>query len=87
MALIAADLSGEPRAWSVGPVKQQVMTFSVANGDTSGTITADGLSSIRGIHIHGLALTAAPTFSGNVVTLAFVDPAATRYGSAIIFGV
>lgn len=86
MALTATNASNEPRAWSNGPVKQQIMTFTVANGDTSGTITVDSLSSIVLAHVAGLALTAAPTFSGNVITLAFVDPTATRHGSVIVYG-
>lgn len=86
MALTAANLTAEPRAFSVGPLKMQIMTFSVASADTSGTITFDALSSIAGIHVNGVTLTAAATFSGNVATLVFVDPAATRYGSVIAFG-
>jgi hypothetical protein len=80
MALIATNSALEPRAYSVGPVKRQVMNFSVASGDVSATITFDSLASVGQIELHGLALTAAPTYSGNTVTLAFVDPAATRYG-------
>jgi hypothetical protein len=34
----------------------------------------------------GLNLSAAPTFSGNVVTLAFTDPAANAFGTAIVIG-
>lgn len=86
MALTASELTLEPRAWSIGPVRMQVMTFSVASGDTTGTVTATNLSNIEGVIVSGVVQTAAPTFSGNVVTLAFVDPAATRYGQIIILG-
>lgn len=86
MALSASNLSAEPRAMSVGPVKMQIMTFSVASADTSGTVTFDSLSSISGVIVSGITQTAAPTFSGNVVTLAFVDPAATRFGQIIAYG-
>ena len=86
MALTAANLTNQPQSFSIGPVKCQVMTFSIASGDTSGTITVDGLSSIVAAIPSGVVLTAAPTFSGNVVTLAFVDPAATRYGQIIVLG-
>ena len=86
MALTVSNLTAEPRSFSIGPVKKQVLTFSVANGDTTGTVTADGMSTLDHIHCIGLALTAAPTYSGNVATLAFVDPAATRYGSFICMG-
>lgn len=86
MALVATNVTGEPRSFSIGPVKVQLINFSVASADTSGTITADGLSSIDQIIVTGIVQTAAPTFSGNVATLAFVDPAATRYGQAIVIG-
>jgi hypothetical protein len=86
MALSASNATNEPRSFSVGPLKMQLINFSVASGDTSGTITADGLSSIVFVNSGDLTLTAAPTFSGNVVTLAFVDPAATRYGTLMVFG-
>ena len=86
MALTATALSGEPRAWSIGPLCMQVMNFSVANADTSGTITADRLSNVIGAVVTGLTLTAAPTFSGNVITLAFADPTATVHGQCIAIG-
>jgi hypothetical protein len=86
MALTAANLTNQPQSFSIGPVKCQMLTFSVASADVSGTITVDGLSSIVGVQVAGITLTAAPTFSGNVITLAFVDPAATRYGSVIVLG-
>lgn len=86
MAFSASNVSAEPRAFSIGPMKMQIMTFSVASGDTSGTVTADALSTIKHIIIDGVVQTAAATFSGNVATLAFVNPAATRYGDIIVLG-
>lgn len=86
MALSAANSALEPRAFSIGPVKVQIMNYSIASGDTSATITFDSLASVSQIVIHGMALTAAPTYATNVVTLAFVDPAATRYGQVIAYG-
>lgn len=85
MALVQSN-SADPRAFSNGPYKQQLIKFNVASGDTSGTITCDALTSISFVAIHGVALTADPTFSTNVVTLAFVDPAATRYGMCVAYG-
>lgn len=87
MAFSATDSTKEARSFSIGPLKAQVLTWTCVSGDTSGTITADNL--IRAEHVimdGGLALTAAPTFSGNVVTLAFTDPAATRYGTIVVLG-
>jgi hypothetical protein len=86
MALSASVPSGEPRAYSVGPLKAQLLNFSAASADTSGTATCPSLSSIVFCQVSGLTLTAAPTFSGNVITLAFVDPAATVHGQIIAYG-
>lgn len=86
MAFVATVVAAEPRSHSVGPWKVQYFNFSLASGDTSGTITADRLVSAQHVVVHGVGLTAAPTFSGNVVTLAFADPAATRFGMAIVYG-
>lgn len=88
MAFSASNAtSPADRAWSLGPVKVQILTCSAANGDTSGTATADGLSTIYYAALTGFTQTAAPTFSGNVVTVAFADPTATRYGQMIVIGV
>lgn len=86
MAFAATASTAEPRSFSLGPLKCQIFTFSAASADVAGTITATGLSSISNVIVSGLTQTAAPTFSGNVVTLAFADPAATVYGTAIVFG-
>jgi hypothetical protein len=89
MAFAASNLTAEPRALSIGPVKLQLMTFTAVSGDTSGTITASAIiDRIDQIIIDGgLKLTAAPTFSGNVATIAFADPAANAFGNIIVIGV
>lgn len=87
MALVVSNSSTEPRAWSVGPLKLQVLTYAVASGDTSGTVTADSLSLIQHVFCDGaLRLTSAASISGNVATLAFADPAATRRGTILVLG-
>ena len=87
MAFAAVALTAEPRAYSIGPLKKQILTWSAASGDTSGTITAPGLSSVVSVIMDGgLILNAAPTFATNVVTLSFNDPAATVYGTCIVYG-
>lgn len=86
MALSASSPSGEGRAYSVGPQKIQMKTFTAASADVSGTVTFEGLSRIDFVIVSGLVQSAAPTFSGNVATLAFVDPAATVHGQIIAFG-
>lgn len=61
----------------MGPLKAQLLTYTAASGDTSGTVTADQLIKIEHILIGegAIRLTAAPTFSSNVATLAFTVPA------------
>jgi hypothetical protein len=86
MALAQSNSTLEPRSFSIGPIKQQIINISVANGDVSGTVTADALSSVGQVIVTGLDLTAAPTYSGNVITLAFADPLATRHCQLIALG-
>lgn len=86
MALVASDVSAEPRSFSIGPWKIQMKTFTVASADVSGTITCASLKEIIFVQVNGVALTSAPTFSGSVITLAFADPAATRVGSIVAYG-
>lgn len=90
MAFAAANVAAtsEPRAFSLGPIKCQLMSYTVASGDTSGTITADGLSTISHVQVSGAAgiFSAVPTYSGNVATITFVNPLATRQGAIMVFG-
>lgn len=87
MAFAASASTKEARAFSLGPIKMQILTYSIASEDTTGEVTAAELN--EAFHIimdGGIEHTAAPTFSGNVVTLALADPGATRYGTLIVFG-
>jgi len=87
MAFTATDSTSEPRKFSQGPVNMQIMTWTALSGDTSGTVTADRLSTVTHIIIDGgLVMSAAPTYSGNQVTLAFNDPAASVFGTILVFG-
>jgi len=89
MAFVATLSTAEPRSFSIGPLKVQFYTYTAASGDTSGTITAAGLSSVKHVLVDGLGkgMSAAPSFSGNVVTLAFADPVATVAGTVMVIGV
>lgn len=87
MAFTATNSTKEPRAQSIGPKKIQLLTWTATSGTTSGTVTASNLIRAEHIIIDGVSLTAAPTFSGNVTTLAFVDPAATVFGTCMVIGV
>lgn len=87
-AAVAISTNGLNRSQSLGPNKMQILNWTAASGDTSGTITADSLSRVDQVILSGaITLTAAPTYSGNVVTLAFTDPAADRWGQVICIGV
>ncbi len=87
MAFAAVALTAEPRSYSTGPWKEQLFIYTAASGDVAGTITATALSEV--IHVivdGGLTYTAAPTFSGNAITLAFADPVGNRFGSIRVMG-
>ncbi len=86
MALVATNSTADPRAQSIGPRKVQLLTIVAQSGDTSGTVTADGLYTIDALICDGLKLTAATSFSGNVATLTFANPAAAIYGTCLVFG-
>ncbi len=86
MAFAATASTTEPRSFSHGPRKCQIFTFTAVSGDTSGTVTATGMQYVENIVIDSLVLTAAPTFATNVVTLAFANPAANRFGTLMVFG-
>jgi hypothetical protein len=88
MAFAATLSTKEPRSFSIGPLCCQIYTWGAVSGDTSGTITAAGLKEVFHVIIDGLGkgMSAAPSFSGNVVTLAFADPAATVAGTALVIG-
>lgn len=85
MAFAASNLTNEPRSFSIGPVKVQILTFTCVSGDTSGTVTADALSGVDAVVVPSLSCSAI-SYSGNVATLTFADPAANRTGTIICFG-
>lgn len=86
MALAQSNSSLEPRSFSIGPIKMQIINLTAQSADVAGTVTADALSSVGQVIVAGLELTADPSISGNVVTLAFVDPAAARSAQIICLG-
>lgn len=84
MAITITDSVKEPRSFSIGPVKCQIVTFRALSGATSGTVTADELSRLDHILFDcNLKHSAAPTFATNVATLAFVVPAETAAAKTI----
>lgn len=87
MAFAATISTAEPRAFSLGPVKVEIYTCSAASGDTSGTITSKSLSTVMHCIMDGkFAHTTAPVCSGTTAVLAFTNPSATVYSTAILIG-
>lgn len=80
MAITSSNSASDPRAFSIGPLKMQIKEYRALSGATSGTVTADQLSSMSHILLLGgkIQHTAAPTFAANVATLAFAVAAETK---------
>lgn len=85
MAFAATKVNALDKAWSIGPVKVEVQTFTAASGDTSGTITANHLNQVDLAIVTGL-LDVAQTISGDTVTLSFDDPGADAEGQILLIG-
>jgi hypothetical protein len=74
-------------AFSFGPVKVQFMDISIISGDVSATATADRLSKVDyALLIADVAQSAVATYSNNVATFTFSDPAATIKGNVMLLG-
>lgn len=85
MSIISTDSTKEPRSFSIGPTKIQLVDYVINSGETSGTITADHMSRMDHI-LMGASLpkmTAAPTFATNVATLAVTVPTETAATATI----
>lgn len=68
----------EPASIAVGHINVQFVEVVINSGATSGTLTASRLKDLKHVIIPGISsYTAAPTYSGNVATLAFTVPAET----------
>lgn len=87
MAFAATKSTKEPRAFSIGPYKIEIYTYTAANTDTAGTITSTTLSTIEHAIVDGVIQTSVPSFAANVATLAFTDPGAGgAAGTIVLFG-
>lgn len=85
---VGTALSADPASWSLGPFKVEIQAIAVVSGDTGATVTATQLSRVDFAVVCGgpVTLTAQPTYSGAVATLAFTDPAANRFLQVVLFG-
>lgn len=87
-ATLSTQTPGLDRALSLGPIKARAFTYTAVSGDTSGTITIPEFTSVKLVVLDGgLTYSAAPTYATNVVTLAFTDPVANRFGSGVVYGI
>lgn len=90
MAFVATNAPSGIRTdgpFAIDGLRCQAMTWTAISGDTSGTATANKLIEIQFVYVNGLKQTAAPTYSGNTVTLTFADPVASVNGSIMVIGV
>jgi hypothetical protein len=79
MANVGTNSSTIARALNLGIYKMQVVDINIPSGATSGTVTADGMAEMNHIIMpQACTHTAAPTFSGNVATIACTVPAGTQ---------
>lgn len=84
---VGTALSASPAAWSQGPFKVEIQNVAAVSGDTGATVTAKSLQRVDFCTVGGnCALTAAPTYSGTVATLAFTDPAANAFYTVTLYG-
>lgn len=83
--VVTQQPSINPRAWSIGPYKMEVYSYSIASGDTSIVCTSSNLSNIAFALLSGVSHTAESS-SGGTVTWTVVDPLASRIGDIILIG-
>lgn len=76
---MALTITGYSRKSALGgKLCMQACDITIESGDTSATMTAPSISSVNHVILpHGIIQSAAPTFSGNQITLAFSVPTAT----------
>ncbi len=86
---VGAALAGElARSMSIGFEKMEIQTVAIVSGDTGATITAKALGRVDCCLVTGgpITLTAQPTYSTNVATLAFTDPVASIFVQVVLLG-
>lgn len=86
MAITISSPTGEPRAFSLGPVKMQMKSWSSStSADTSVVVTADSLTRIDFALCTGAEQTAAASISGNVATFTIVQTGQDK-GQVLLIG-
>lgn len=85
MSVATFGNSVEPRSFSIGPVKMQIMYITVGAADTAITLTADALSQIASFHLPGLQVSTA-SISGNTATITIIAPGNAVQGHVLVIG-
>jgi hypothetical protein len=82
MAFSSSPLTKEPRAFSLGPWKMEIHSFTAADDDTSGVVTAKNLKEViaamPSVHCSAISV------SGAAATLTFADPGASGLSGYVI---
>lgn len=86
MAVTIERVQFEPSVSQIGPLKLQLLSFTAESGDTSAEITCSALITLVHFEISGVTQTSAPQLSGNVATIAFLNPGRTVYGNIRAYG-
>ena len=85
MAVTVAYLADASTRFSAKEGKVRFFTVTAVDDATGGTIPIPGMETVLGCVISGtFTFTAAPTYAGNVITIAFADPGA---GGALGWGI
>lgn len=80
-------LTNIPNTFSIGPYKLQIMDAPIVSGNTSLTATADRMDTVlSAVLCANVTQTSVVTFSTNVATFTFTDPAATVKGHVLLIG-
>ena len=84
MAIVNGTAS---RVHARGNLKEQLVDFTIATGQTSGTIVAPSIANLLMVIVGTkVVYTAAPTYSGNTATLAFTVATGGTAGTALCIG-
>ncbi len=85
MAITITQASAEPRAFSVGPLKMEILSWSSStSADTSVVVTSPSMSTVAFAVLTGAVQTAA-ALSGKVATITIAQTA-QQSGQIILFG-
>lgn len=85
MLLVTKSVSSA-RFISVDATKQQVYSYTIKTGDTSGSFVPDSLKTISHVFAQGYLSNVDIAITGTTVAFTFSDPGATKTGSILVIG-